>query len=85
MTNQSGRARSAPGSRPSGGQPNKTGLYTAIMWTGGIAALLGFYLMLGSYSSHPTQFNTGLVLLVFGGSAGFVSAIVRSIIRNKSR
>lgn len=85
MTNQSGGARPAPGKAPTGGRPSGTGRYTAIMWIGGLAGLLGFYLVLGSYSSHPAQFYFGLALFLVGGLAGFISAIIRSSIRNKRR
>lgn len=85
MTNQSGGARPAQGKAPSGGHPSRTGRYTATMWIGGLVGLLGFYLVLGSYSSEPTKFYFGLTLLVVGGLAGLISAIIRSIVRNRGQ
>ncbi len=83
MTNQPSGRRPAPGKMPSDGQPSSTGRHTAIMVIGGLAALLGMYLVLGSYSSHPTQFYIGLTLLTVGGIAGFSSAVIRSNARNR--
>jgi hypothetical protein len=53
------------------------------MWIGGALTLLGIYLVLDSYSSGPVQFYFGLTLLVVGGLAGFISAIIRSTIRSR--
>ena len=56
----------------------------AIMVGGGLVGLLGLYLVFGNYSSHPTKFYIGLALAVGGMLAGFVSAIIRSTIRNRT-
>lgn len=85
MTNQSGRARPARGSAPSGGRPSGTARYTATMWIGGMTVLVGVYLILISFTSHSTRLNWGVALVLVGGLAGLAGAIIRSIVRNRGQ
>ncbi len=59
--------------RPSAKNPS-TGRFWLLMLVGGALSLLGVYLMLQSYSSHPTKFYFGVAFAVIGVIAGFVGA-----------